>query len=1320
MPPFTPLPDLAALEQVRARLWRGRAAAFVGAGLSLNAQRASPSAPPFPVWSGLAEAMAIELYPSNPSRAPSDVLRLAQEYEHAMTRNTLDALLLRLIPDDLYTPSPLHVSLLELSWADVLTTNYDTLLERAARRSGQRYSTVYQPDDLARTAPPRIVKLHGSFPSHTPFILTEDDFRRYPRTHTPFVSLAQTLLAEHAVLLLGFSGDDPNFLQWSGWVRDHLPSSAPPLFLAGALDLAPPKRTLLEHRGIAPIDLGPLFPPSEWPDAGLRHAAALQWLLAALHDARPPDPLDWPGPYVSEDAPPPLPAHFPALPPSPHPLPAQKDQSPIQFGKPVTAAHMSGSHHDRDIHAVIKSWQAERERDPGWVVPPREVRDRLWQSLRGWNRPAMEEIGKLDAPHNLRLAYEHFWRLNRVLVPLLGGELTAAQTTLLGYNPAPHLVTLPPPKVERDDEAPDEADEAPDDEAATPLTPASHPDLNWAELSDMWMELALIVLRSLRADDGDAFEEWTLALAPLAAQRPRWTAALGYQTALRALDRLDADAAQQALDAWPSTLAGHAFGELHRAAVLAELGDWRRAAALAESVLDAILSVQSVDDSLALASQEGWARSLLGDIRWVARQQGHAGEVRDQPDGWRRALAARGCDPGALLWPVGERLMARMPERVEDGGVTPGFDPGRVTQTYSLGSGYRFDDHRLAFEYLRMREDGAVPLRVGSYNLGGDKVTQAASWIRPFSPLTGYAAPLRAASKDAESIFSRPRIAGLDADDVRWLTDWVYRGIRSAASALGRGEHLTQAALPKLIGLLPVLSRLLVREDSDRRDEAVDLVIRLASRPEVQGDWQLYKSLGTVLSRATTDMAEDRLRARLSGLMALPLVGRDLLSQGTLGQWFDPVESLPSIAITPDDVGDDVVPALLVAVAGDSALPSSQADSDEERPVAQTFAILRLRYLYASGGLTDEQAEAFGRRLWQGTDDMDLPDNGWLSSTDFLDVPPPPSGQSRADRVRRALLHAPFPQAANGVVGLQGSGDLVLHPMRRATVSDEPSIRGDRIDWSEEDAVAILSSIDAWWEADGVKYRDDLESGRQGGLVNTTNIVREQLEQIPLALRDVVLARLQEDTHRDTALRILNGLHDAGVATAVGYPGLLRLGGDRGLVASRVRHDLTSANPWAVAHGAWAVHEWLRLNAKDLAPDAPADLVAEVVTIVATRRRPGLAPVLEATADCLADAPAAFGPDAVHRLVLALEYLRHETEYPSPQDALLAPSIPERADAHRRGERGSAVMLASAIATWAETQGKRVPDEIERWREIHLQDPLPEVRRAWSAPASES
>lgn len=286
---FRKLPDFTAFEAFARALWENEAAVMIGAGFSRMCAR-DFDAPVPPLWGDFATKMRADLgYSMDQGQ---DALRLAQEYQAQHGRNGLDRLIRELVTDNRWQPSFLHKQLLEFPWRDVLTTNWDTLLERTSPQTPDRiYGCVRTVRDIAHEDQPRIVKLHGSLPSHTPFIFTEDDFRTYPARFAPFVNLAQQVMLENELCLLGFSGNDPNFLQWSGWVRDTLDISARRIRLVGVLNLTPAGRSLLEARNVTPIDLAPLVRehvhPSQW------HERALELLFSALIEAKPSSPFEW-------------------------------------------------------------------------------------------------------------------------------------------------------------------------------------------------------------------------------------------------------------------------------------------------------------------------------------------------------------------------------------------------------------------------------------------------------------------------------------------------------------------------------------------------------------------------------------------------------------------------------------------------------------------------------------------------------------------------------------------------------------------------------------------------------------------------------------------------------------------------------------------------------------------------------------------------------------------------------------------------------------------------------------------------------------------
>ena len=295
----------------------------------------------------------------------------------------LDRLILRLVTDDRWTPGQLHKQLMELPWRDVLTTNWDTLLERTKPETPDRiYSCVRTIRDIALQSRPRIVKLHGSLPSQKPFIFTEDEFRTYPTRNAPFVNLAQQVMLENEICLIGFSGNDPNFLAWSGWVRDTLKTSTRRIRLVGALNLSSVSKSLLESRYVTPIDLWPLV---KRLDTNKRHEKALELFFDALVAAKPKSPFAWQKVAnrhaVSQDAP---------------------------EEKKVSRKHMA------DL------WSQDRQAYPGWLIGPRKEIRNLADGF-----PELHSKPETSESH-LRFAMERIWRHKCAGVRLHRPDLTEA------------------------------------------------------------------------------------------------------------------------------------------------------------------------------------------------------------------------------------------------------------------------------------------------------------------------------------------------------------------------------------------------------------------------------------------------------------------------------------------------------------------------------------------------------------------------------------------------------------------------------------------------------------------------------------------------------------------------------------------------------------------------------------------------------------------------------------------------------------------------------------------------------------------------------
>lgn len=385
-----------ALSEIRRQLWSGHASVMIGSGFSRNADRASSTIAYPPDWNELGRGFVDRLYPNvnenekNAVLGSKNVLQLAQEFEAAFQRPALNQYIKELICDENLIPNDLFSRLLELPWNDVFTTNYDTLLERASKTVvSQKYDVVYSCKDLAFSDAPRIIKLHGSFPSEaTPLIVTEEDYRTYPVRYSPFVNTVQQTLMESVLCLIGFSGTDPNFLKWIGWVRDNLGKSMPSIYLIGFMDLTDAERRVLEAKKIIPVDL------SEFRGGNKQcgYSDALSNAFKFLEER--PDFVEW---------------------------------------NPVEIEDISKLTQEQLVE-LIKRLERNRISYPNWIVMPLRRQNQMFHSTDSAMR-AVQVFENLPTPWDIKGLYELNWRCEHCLMPLLNSAVPTFRKIIQRYNP---------------------------------------------------------------------------------------------------------------------------------------------------------------------------------------------------------------------------------------------------------------------------------------------------------------------------------------------------------------------------------------------------------------------------------------------------------------------------------------------------------------------------------------------------------------------------------------------------------------------------------------------------------------------------------------------------------------------------------------------------------------------------------------------------------------------------------------------------------------------------------------------------------------------
>lgn len=370
------------LKEIRDNLWsedgKSRVSIMVGAGFSLNASKIEDSFSGMALWSDL-KGMLTEKLQHHLDIEYKDVLEIGQVYEDEYGRSSLDEILKEAIPDENYEPDLLHHKLLNLPWTDVYTTNYDTLLERTKKNIYERnYQVIYDINDIPNSTSPRIIKLHGSFPSNRPFIFTQKDYDKFPEQFSPFVNMVQQSIMETTFILIGFSGDDPNFERWITWVKSNLGEQMPKIYMIGYGQKD--KLGYLKSKGITLIDLEEIYTSKE-----ISYQEMFNDLFEFLSYKDREEKTKWP----------------------------------------------FKTYNKRDLS--IEDFKYNRESFPGWVIMPNDIRRFNVEFIRLFAREKIEEINFLkkqediDYINEILWCYEHFYipmdyDIHRKLIKLIDKE----------------------------------------------------------------------------------------------------------------------------------------------------------------------------------------------------------------------------------------------------------------------------------------------------------------------------------------------------------------------------------------------------------------------------------------------------------------------------------------------------------------------------------------------------------------------------------------------------------------------------------------------------------------------------------------------------------------------------------------------------------------------------------------------------------------------------------------------------------------------------------------------------------------------------------
>lgn len=197
--------DIESFANIYAKAIQGRnAAIFAGAGLSV--------ATGYVDWKKLLKPIADDLHID--LDVEKDLVAVAQYHcnQNGGNRHKLSELIIDRFASEL-RPTENHLILARLPIEVYWTTNYDRLIEDSLKSAGKTPDVKYTNPQLSTTLARRdavVYKMHGDVGHPHEAVLIKDDYEKYFKDRSPFVTALAGDLVSKTFLFLGFSFTDPN------------------------------------------------------------------------------------------------------------------------------------------------------------------------------------------------------------------------------------------------------------------------------------------------------------------------------------------------------------------------------------------------------------------------------------------------------------------------------------------------------------------------------------------------------------------------------------------------------------------------------------------------------------------------------------------------------------------------------------------------------------------------------------------------------------------------------------------------------------------------------------------------------------------------------------------------------------------------------------------------------------------------------------------------------------------------------------------------------------------------------------------------------
>ena len=216
---------------------------FVGAGVSANSN--------LPNWGELINSFSTELKTAGNDIEQEDYLKVAQYYYNIFGKNRYLAKIDEIFADESKAiPNELHEYIAKINPSHIITTNFDTLLEKQFSKSISKYNVISKDIDIPYAQSEKyLIKMHGDLKTKN-IVLKEDDYLDYQMNFPMMSTLIQSLMLNHTVLFIGYSLKDSTFNSIFRLVQKNLSGDAKKAYFYTPMEYSQIEKDYYKKRGI--------------------------------------------------------------------------------------------------------------------------------------------------------------------------------------------------------------------------------------------------------------------------------------------------------------------------------------------------------------------------------------------------------------------------------------------------------------------------------------------------------------------------------------------------------------------------------------------------------------------------------------------------------------------------------------------------------------------------------------------------------------------------------------------------------------------------------------------------------------------------------------------------------------------------------------------------------------------------------------------------------------------------------------------------------------------------------------------------------------